>query len=437
MRFFLTRWFLKLLGILSIAAIVTCSASGATYWLLFILPSQTYESLEKGAWGNLNVEHARLSNQAAFYAIENKLLTTIHQQSEQESRDPIPHFLLGRYYAVTEHQKKALMNYRQAEERILTSPPWRKLQFSTLLDNLYCEEALILYRESQKQAALTQLLKIQNQDALDDPALAQALQDTLSTPERADSHYHLGIVFRHLALLKEARYELRSALRLAEDPILTDSIQQYIKYKLPKNLSALSPWGRYEFLSGVSLLQAADENAGDGNKRTPDLNAINKAIRCFQHTVQDTGGFEWAYQKLSEAYYASKQYQVAAAWAAKAMAVNPDYYSAYLTLADIEMDQTHYASALDSYNKAVILCEALHRDQAGSTADNGEDAENLAGTIANIHNQMGFALEAMGQKSNALAQYRMAYDLADEETDDFQYAEAGIERIRHSQVFPK
>jgi tetratricopeptide (TPR) repeat protein len=249
---------------------------------------------------------------------------------------------------------------------------------------------------------LVELHQVKDLSVVDNVSTFQALQDALEEPDRADTHFNLGKELRLMIKLPEARQELETAYKLCTDPALKNQIVHFIQVKMPKKEIAVNPIGQYDILSGSFY-----DRKGD----------YAKAAGFYKKAIAEAPGFEWPYQQLALVYYDLKNYAQAIQLAQQALALNPGFYPSYLTLGDVEIDLKHYEKALNYYQRAL----AIH-----GQSDEGE-GEDLT---ANIHNQIGFANEALGRTQLALADYKKAYDIAPEDSDDFAYASDALERLK-------
>jgi tetratricopeptide (TPR) repeat protein len=403
----------RVLGILLLLALTIGSGVACgfvwSYWSE-TLPETAYAAIQTGQWARWNVATHVMASPNDFAQAEKHLKSMVSAPDYRQN--PIPNFLLGGIYDMTNRPAEAIKRYQEAIR--LSNRNWSSQnQYRLFLDQSHGALAVIHYKQNHHTAALSELAQIQTLDNTDNPELLTALHDSLEDPSRADFHLLLGKELRHMLELQKAREEFQSAAQLSRSPHLHMEALHWLTYEMPHPSGALSPMARYYSLSG----QAMDDNESP------------KAITFYEKALALNPTFEWGYNELAILYRQGKQYGKAEANAQKAIALNPQFYNSYLTLGDISVDEAHYERAIHWYNAARGIISQF------------PDVTRYP-LLSNLENQLGYTYETMNKPEQATRHYREALMTAAEtpedadepddqatSSDDYAYAQEALERL--------
>lgn len=425
------RKFLFLLGIIA-SGVVTTSfvlTMVLTSLQLFVLmPVESFDELYGDKWQLANVSRFDLKKATDFRRAEQ---TLIFQVGKTKDTDPVPYFLLGELYQTLNRNGDALAQYQKALS-IAEKGWYNRTIYQYLINNAHAAQAIIYYESRKSGAALTSLQQIRNlelyppsaSDWASDPfegtslrnykhysplahkqATAKALRDVLENPDRADFHLTLARCFSRGLKLDLAREEAETAIRLGTDPALNLQAHHFLTNGLPMGSRAVSPLLRYYTL-------AADAN----EYMNIDLAS---AANFYEEAIRENPRLEWSYHHLGMVYRKLKDYTRAMRNARKAADINPGFYLSYLTMGDIELDRENYRAAIQHFNQARRIVGGIPRQAL-------EDMD----VPANIENQLGFSYELLDDMDEAIQHYGKALDLASEDSEDYEYAQSALIRLK-------
>ena len=396
------------IGLLVLSAI---GIGGGWYYMDSYLPQEASARVDAAPWKTLDADEMAFKSPEDFTRAEKNLVSLANLPAN--AKNPIPDFLLGNLYYAQGRDMDALVSYKKSR-RMIENDWHSKAEFKNY-NNEISEDLVIIYYENNKpQQALDELASINIDKAIHGEYL-QAVKDSLEEPRRGDFHLVLGKKLQEYLRIDLARQEIEQAARLTTDPT-TRMEARGILSRMPRHTQDLTPLARY--FSTAAQMEESEEN-------------LKQAADFYELSIKETPGFEWSHNELAIVYRQMQDYSRASNYARQAIQLNPKFYTPYLTLGDIALDQKDFKSAISQYSRAQQLLK-----QHPQTSD-------AIATEANIENQLGYAYEKLEDSKKAIDHYRQAMRKSSQagEADDavadsdeldaeYAYAQEGLERLK-------
>lgn len=398
------HWLVWVLGSLIVCAGGLIVASVAAMFFFLYLPWNTFDAINyQPEWRPVNVRTMAFTEPEEFATAESKLKKLVSKKGNEG--DPIPNYLLGSLYQSMDRRDEAMKSYENTVKAVSAgSTNWYdRILYKGYVDDAHGQMALLAYQGKDDERARGELGMIKDLSELSDAEMLIALNDVLEEPSRADYHFRLGLALHHALDLPNARREYEQAVALSTDPKLKLEAEHYLTARMPKKGKVISPMALYYIKAG----DYSENEASD----------LDRAVVFYDKAIQAAPDFEWAYYHLGMVYRELHNEKKSVEYSRKALSLNPDFFLPYLTLGEVAMDRENYQQAIIYYNKAMALgANLLETEESGMTA--------------NIQNQLGYAYEQMDKVGVALSHYKEALEIAEEDSEDYAYAEEAIERLK-------
>ncbi|MGE0201289.1 MAG: tetratricopeptide repeat protein [Candidatus Melainabacteria bacterium] len=353
-----------LLALAGLAFVGFISVCLSIIHFVYIVPEDALAELSAPPWRSLNVSSHLVETQTDFKRIQQTLFNM--SLNAEHKADPIPFYLLAKLSELKDDDKEALYYYEQSRMKLEASPlDMHRLKF--VRDDILLHLASFYYFNNKMKEARVALVHIQDVDRLTDPRLYVSLDNVLYESRRADYHYEMAQVLKDDLAFRKAREELHKALSLCSDERLKETIQNYEKTNLPLIVNDIAPEHRYYLRMGMRL-----EDTGN----------VEVAIRLYKKVLKQYPKLELASHLLASAYLKNNKVTEAIHHSQSSLQVNPDFYLAYLTLGDIELEAGQMDRTLNHYQQALNIVRRF------------SDEANL-GLAANIENHIAYVYETL------------------------------------------
>jgi tetratricopeptide (TPR) repeat protein len=392
-------------GFVGLCTLTTLAIS--SWYVLYVLPDQTWESLNTGEWEDSNIRLMAFTGPDSFRSAEKELQEKIAENTHDD--DIIPHYLLGEIYNMEQRPEKATSHY-QAAIRQGQQSWYHQAMYRRLLDDAHGKLSILYYEQGKGQQALSETRQIRNITQLPESNLLLAMRESIEEPGRADFHMLLGKAFQSHGKLDKAREEFLQARDFSKSPQLRMEAANHLKTRIPR-IASLTPMARYYNLAGDAQQWEHDD--------------LTKAVSFYEKAIREAPDAETGYYELATLYRQMKDYPKAETYALRSLALNPESYHTCMALGDIEMDKAHYDKAIVWFQKAQRLM-LQYPD------------EETQGLLGNIENQLGFAHELLNHHDTAMHHYRKAMLVAGQldsytAEEDYAYAQDALTRLAESE----